>query len=337
MDMTMTTLPMADKFFIHSEMDVLRVRKKGEAMACSMGFNEIERAEIEIAIGEMASNIVKYARSAGELHLIPSDQRGLVCLKVISKNMPVIPAHQEDLEQYLQDGFSSSGSLGIGLSGIRRVMDEFDSTVEESGVIVITAIKYKRHLSENRIRYSVMSFPKRGEHLSGDAFYIKSLPSSFFWGVVDALGHGPGANITALKALNIIENNYSKSLLWIINHCHEALRTERGAAICLGRIDFISSAVEYISIGNIETRIYSGGSLHHLHSVNGTVGALLPKVDSVVEPYIKGSCIVSFTDGISSNFDLERGQLAQSPQEMAYYIINTFRRDYDDTTVMVAK
>jgi len=323
--------------FIHSEMDVLRARKQGDAMALSMGFNEIERAEIEIAIGEMTSNIVKYSKSGGEFQLIPNRRGGLISLKIVSINMPVIPAHTEDLEQYLQDGFSSSGSLGIGLSGIRRLMDEFESSVEESGQIVITAIKHKRTLSENRIRYSVMSFPKLGEKLSGDAFYIKSLPSSFFWGIVDALGHGAGANLTAIRALSLIENNYSKSLLWIITQCHEALIKERGAAICLGRIDFLSSTVEHISIGNIETRLYSGGKLHHLHSVNGTVGAMLPRVDPVVQPYISGSCLVSFTDGISSHFDLEGDRLSQSPQDMAYYIINTFRREYDDTTVMVAK
>lgn len=329
--------PQSVNIFIHSEMDVLRARKQGEAMALAMGFNEIERAEIEIAIGEMTSNVVKYARSGGEFQLIPNSRGGLISLKIISINMPVIPAHPEDLEQYLQDGFSSSGSLGVGLSGIRRLMDEFESSVDESGQIVITAIKHKRTLSENRIRYSVMSFPKLGERLSGDAFYIKSLPSSFFWGIVDALGHGPGAHITAIKALSIIENNYSKSLLWIITQCHEALIKERGAAICLGRIDFLSTTLEYISIGNIETRLYCAGQLHHLHSVNGTVGALLPRVDPVVKPYIRGSCLVSFTDGISSHFDLDGERLSQSPQEMAYYIINTFRREYDDTTVMVAK
>ncbi len=326
-------------FFIHSEMDVLRARKQGDTLAREMGFSEIERAEIEIAIGEMASNIVKYALAGGEVWLIPNGRDGFISLKVISKNIPRKSASLDDLEDYLQDGFSSSGSLGIGLSGIKRVMDEFESTVEESGHIVITAIKHKRRLSKNLIRYSVMSFPKRGEQLSGDTFYIKSLPTSFFWAVIDALGHGPGANISAMKALFIIENNYTKGLLWQLNKIHDALIKERGAAICLGRIDFLSNHVEYISIGNIETRIYSLGNLNHLHSVNGTVGAMLPKVDPVVVPWIRSSCVVSFTDGISNRFDLEGegGILTQSPQEIAHHIINNFRRDYDDTTVMVAK
>lgn len=323
--------------FIHSEMDVLRARKQGDLLAREMGFNEIERAEIEIAIGEMASNIVKYAKAGGELELIPNGREGFVTLKIISKNMPRKPATGDDLEAYLQDGFSSSGSLGIGLSGIKRVMDEFESSVEKSGIIVITAIKHKQRLAKNLIRYSVMSFPKRGEQLSGDAFFIKSLPTSFFWAVIDALGHGPGANISAVKALSIIENHYTKGFLWILNKAHEALKKERGAAICMGRINFLSNHVEYISIGNIETRIYSPGKLNHLHSVNGTVGAMLPKVDPIVVPWIRSGCVVSFTDGISNSFDLKADTLGQTPQEIAHHIINTFRRDYDDTTVMVAK
>ncbi len=325
------------ELFIHNEMDVLRARKRGDELAKLMGFSEIERAEIEIAVGEMTSNIVKYAKSGGSISIIPSITRDTASITIISKNMPIIPAVQMDMEQYLQDGFSLSGSLGIGLSGIRRLMDEFDTTVEESGLIVITAVKHKRRISQSRIKYSVMSFPKQGETLSGDAFYIKPLPSSFFWGVIDALGHGSDANVTAVKALSILENNYNKSLMWIINQCHDALKKERGAAISLGRIDFGAKTVEYISIGNIETRIYSGERFIHLHSNNGTVGAVIPNVNPVVVPYIRSSCIVSFTDGISQRFDLDRNVLAKSPQEIAYYIINSFRRDYDDTTVVVVK
>ncbi|KJR40476.1 anti-sigma regulatory factor, serine/threonine protein kinase, partial [Candidatus Magnetoovum chiemensis] len=186
------------ELFIHNEMDVLRARKRGDELAKEMKFSEIERAEIEIAVGEITSNIVKYAKSGGSISIIPSIRGSMVSLRVISKNMPIIPAVQMDMEQYLQDGFSLSGSLGIGLSGIKRLMDEFETTVEESGLIVISAVKHRRRISESRTKYSVMSFPKQGETVSGDAFYIKSLPSSFFWGVIDALGHGSGANVSAV-------------------------------------------------------------------------------------------------------------------------------------------
>ncbi len=333
----MQQAPEIVEFFINNEMDVLRARKKGDAVSRLMGFSEIERAEIEIAIGEMASNVVKYAKSGGTLSILPTINGEIVSLKIISKNTPIIPAVQMDMERYLEDGFSLSGSLGIGLSGIKRLMDEFETTVEDSGLIVISAIKHRRRISESRIKYSVMSFPKQGERVSGDAFYIKSLPSSFFWGVIDALGHGVGANITAVKALAILENNYSKSLVWIITQCHKALQKERGAAICLGRVDLIAETVEYISVGNIETRIYNGERATHLYSVNGTVGAAIPIINPVVVPYIRTSCIVSFTDGISHRFELDKNMLVKSPQEIAYHIINSFRRDYDDTTVVVIK
>jgi len=329
--------PESVELFIHNEMDVLRARKRGEELSKAMLFSEIERAEIEIAVGEMASNIVKYAKSGGSISIIPSITGNMVSLRVISKNMPIIPAVQMDMERYLQDGFSLSGTLGIGLSGIKRLMDEFETTVEENGLIIISAVKHRRRISESRIKYSVMSFPKHGERVSGDAFYVKSLPSSFFWGVIDALGHGSGANVSAVKALAILENNYSKSLAWIIAQCHEALQKERGAAICLGRIDLIAETVEYISVGNVETRIYNGERAAHLYSVNGTVGAVIPIINPIVVPYVRSSCIVSFTDGILQRFELDKNMLSKSPQEIAYHIINNFRRDYDDTTVVVIK
>ncbi len=325
------------ELFVFNELDVLRARKHGDAMALAMGFNEIERAEIEIAIGEMTSNIVKYARSGGEIVLDPNGRGNDVSLKIISRNMPEKPTDSRDLEHYLEDGFSTSGSLGIGLSGIRRVMDEFESEIRSDGWIIITAVKHRRQIFKGRVRYSVMNFPKQGERLSGDAFFIKSLPASFFWGLVDALGHGSGAYLTATKALNVLENNHTRTLPWIITRCHEALQNDRGAAICLGRIDFTSNVIEYISVGNVETRIYTNERMTQLHCMNGTVGVMLPKLDILTRPWQPYSCLVSFTDGVSNRFDLAREALSLSPQEMAHTIVTNFRRDYDDTTVMVAR
>ncbi|MBF0202554.1 MAG: SpoIIE family protein phosphatase [Desulfamplus sp.] len=320
--------------FINDEMDMLRVRKQGESLAVAMGFKEIERAEIEIAIGEMASNIVKYSRAGGEMELIPVQGKSM---KIVSRNVPEKEIKTIDLEKFLEDGFSTSGSLGIGLPGIRRLMDEFGAHVEPDGRIVITALKYRQAAPRGRVRYSVMNFPSQGESLSGDAFFIKSMPTYFFWSVIDALGHGPGASVTALKALGVIENNFTKSLPWIVLRCHDALERERGAAICLGRIDFLKSTIEYISVGNVETRIYKNTGVHQLHCLNGTVGIAIPGLDTITAPWHPGCCMVTFTDGISNKFKIGNQELDLSPQELAHRIITGWRKDYDDSTVMVVR
>ena len=109
---------------INSDQDIVLARQKGRAMAAELGFSSGDATLIATAISELARNIVSYARK-GEIALkgIQGSSRVGV-LVVASDNGPGIP----DISQALRDGFSTSGSLGLGLPGVRRLMDEFEIT-----------------------------------------------------------------------------------------------------------------------------------------------------------------------------------------------------------------
>ncbi|HKS82645.1 MAG TPA: anti-sigma regulatory factor [Candidatus Acidoferrales bacterium] len=109
---------------IHTDQDIVAARQKGRALAAEIGFSAVDATLIATAISELARNIVAYARS-GEIELRSiqdTSRRGI--LVVASDQGPGIP----DLRQALRDGFSTSGSLGLGLPGVRRLMDEFEIT-----------------------------------------------------------------------------------------------------------------------------------------------------------------------------------------------------------------
>jgi len=109
---------------INSDQDIVLARQKGRAMAAELGFSAGDATLIATAISELARNIVSYARK-GEIALKGiqgSNRPGM--LVVASDNGPGIP----DISQALRDGFSTSGSLGLGLPGVRRLMDEFEIT-----------------------------------------------------------------------------------------------------------------------------------------------------------------------------------------------------------------
>jgi len=125
---------------IASEDDVLTARRRGRELAVEAGFDDTSKTLIATAISELARNIVAYA-DVGRIELCIVDRDGRHGLTVVAADDgPGIP----DVEQALQVGYSTSGGLGLGLPGSRRLMDEFAvaSTVGEG--TTVTATKWVR-------------------------------------------------------------------------------------------------------------------------------------------------------------------------------------------------
>ena len=125
---------------INSDQDIVLARQKGRALATEVGFASGDATIIATAISELARNIVSYARKGliTIKRVNSTNGRGLAI--IASDNGPGIP----DVRQALRDGFSTSGSLGLGLPGVRRLMDEFEIT-SEPGRGTIVAVKKWKH------------------------------------------------------------------------------------------------------------------------------------------------------------------------------------------------
>lgn len=109
---------------INSDQDIVVARQKGRALATELGFASGDATLIATAISELARNIVSYARRGQiTLQIVNGEDRQGLSI-VASDDGPGIP----DVRQALRDGFSTSGSLGLGLPGVRRLMDEFQIT-----------------------------------------------------------------------------------------------------------------------------------------------------------------------------------------------------------------
>ncbi len=135
---------MADKVCIriNSEVDIVTARLKGKEMAAPLGFSSTELTLIATAISEITRNIVEYAKS-GELCLNTvqqGDKRGIVV--IATDNGPGIP----NIKLAMQDGYSTGKSLGLGLPGAKRLMDEFEI---ESEVGKGTKVTMKKWVQKN--------------------------------------------------------------------------------------------------------------------------------------------------------------------------------------------
>ncbi|GAA6195495.1 serine/threonine-protein kinase RsbT [Pseudophaeobacter arcticus] len=122
---------------ITTDSDIVAARKLGRNIAESLGFSRPDQALVATAISELARNIVNYA-GKGEIQIaVIQDTKGAGILVRASDQGPGI----KDLSKAMQDGFSTGNSLGLGLPGTKRIMDEFDiSSQPGEGVLVVAAM-----------------------------------------------------------------------------------------------------------------------------------------------------------------------------------------------------
>jgi serine/threonine-protein kinase RsbT len=136
----MTVSPDGAQVNIDHDGDVVTARQKGRELAARVGFSGSDLTLIATAISEIARNIVLYAKH-GELSLTPvadGSRRGI--LVVAHDTGPGIP----NIEQAMRDGFSTGKSLGLGLPGARRLMDEFEISSQVGVGTTVTMRKWVR-------------------------------------------------------------------------------------------------------------------------------------------------------------------------------------------------
>ena len=124
---------------INSDVDVVKARQLGREAAAQVGFSLTDMSLIATAISELARNILRYAKH-GEIVISQNDNSGKQGIVVVARDEgPGI----RSIEQALQVGFSTSGSLGLGLPGVRRLMDEFEINSKPGRGTAVTIKKWR--------------------------------------------------------------------------------------------------------------------------------------------------------------------------------------------------
>ncbi|PRS26389.1 ATP-binding protein [Bacillus sp. RJGP41] len=107
---------------IINEWDIVAARQLGRNVAKELGFGTVDQARITTAISELARNIYLYA-GQGSVSIEKLNRNGRSGLKIIAEDQgPGI----EDIRRVMEDGYTTSGGLGAGLPGAKRLMDDFD-------------------------------------------------------------------------------------------------------------------------------------------------------------------------------------------------------------------
>lgn len=121
--------------------DIVRLRQSLRELAVSIGFSLVDQTKIITAASELGRNTIQYG-GGGQVGLerVSDGARQGIRL-VFSDSGPGIP----DIGLALTDGYTTGGGLGLGLSGAKRLCDEFEihSKVGEGTTVSVTKWKLR--------------------------------------------------------------------------------------------------------------------------------------------------------------------------------------------------
>jgi len=130
------TVLLSDQRTVQSAEDVVPIRQAVRQRAVELGFNLVDQTKIVTAASELARNAVQYG-GGGRVTIDAVEAFGRRGIRLtFEDDGPGIP----DVELAMKDGYTTGGGLGLGLSGARRLSNDFtiESTPGKGTRVTIT-------------------------------------------------------------------------------------------------------------------------------------------------------------------------------------------------------
>ena len=158
--------------------------------------------------------------------------------------------------------------------------------------------------------------------------------------VADGLGHGPLAAKAANEAMRVFDQEPFASPGAYLENAHQSLRSTRGAALAIARVDLERRVLVYAGIGNISGNIINADAHNRaLPSHNGTIGVQIRKVQEFEFPLTDNQLLLMHSDGLQGRWNLADypGLVRRNVALIAAVLYRDFKRGRDDTTVLALR
>ncbi len=309
------------------------VRRTALLAAQRLNFDEKQSGEFALLATEASRNVLVHG-GGGLVVLTGMKERNASTARILALDKgPGIP----NMAQAMSDGYSTAGTMGGGMGAMKRIAGVLEIFSGRTGTIVLVQVGKAPPRGQLQIAGLAVPFP--GERLCGDAWIAHSTPERTVVVVVDGLGHGWGASEAAQEALQIFRKRIESQPAEILAYMHEALRKTRGAVAGVAEIRPGEQKLVYAGVGNIAAVVLSQGNSRSLVSHNGTLGIATPKIQEFKSEWPNDGVLVLHSDGLQSRWDLSSyaGLLARHPAVIGGALLRDFRRQRDDTSVVVIK
>jgi hypothetical protein len=294
-------------------------------------------------VAELGTNLLRHAEPGGWLLIRPLPPAAVEIIAV--DRGPGVA----DVAAAVEGRAPDPKGLGRGLAAVRRAAARFDIHSRPgrgTAVLAVTplgttgpAAAEEPPPDPDRPTHRVAGVSLGITEVCGDGWAATDVEGRLAVAVVDGLGHGVGAALATDAALRA----FSAAPLDVegfVVRGNDAMRDTRGAAAAVCVLDPARARLHYVVVGNITGRAVVAGQPRGLLSQHGTLGirAAAPKTRVNELPWPSGSCLVLWTDGLTSRVDLAREPdlLRHDPAVVAAVLHRDHARERDDATVVVA-
>ena len=133
------TVLLSDQRAVHTAEDVVAIRQAVRQRAVELGFNLVDQTKIVTAASELARNTVQYG-GGGTVTIEALENLGRRGLRLtFTDEGPGIA----DIDQAMKDGFTTGGGLGLGLSGAKRLSNDFQIDSKPGQGTRVTIIRWR--------------------------------------------------------------------------------------------------------------------------------------------------------------------------------------------------
>jgi serine/threonine-protein kinase RsbT len=131
---------MSERLTVASDQDVVRVRQLVRTFAVDVKLSLVDQTKLVTAASELARNTLVYGGGGSvEVERITNGRRDGIKIVFADEGPGIV-----DLDLALTDGYTTGGGLGLGLSGARRLVDEFDINTAVGEGTRISIVKWCR-------------------------------------------------------------------------------------------------------------------------------------------------------------------------------------------------
>lgn len=317
------------------------IKREIHNLALHIGFTPHRAAETDIIVAELTSNLIKYAKGGELLYRANlEDGNKIIEIYCLDKGLGF-----ENLAKVMNDGYSSSNTLGNGLGAIKRLSNDFQIySMKNWGCVQYIKIGEKSDLPllplQSGLNYAAIAVNYPGEKFCGDGYHIKSTKKGFQIFLGDGLGHGENANEAIQLAIKAFRQSVETEPSEILRDIHVKVKKSRGLVGTIASVDYNSEVWSICGIGNISTRIYDGLENKTYTPYNGIIGHNIPRtLNNTIVPYKKHQIIVMHSDGLRTRWNLNEmtSIVKQHSGIIASAILKENIRGTDDASILVGK
>jgi anti-sigma regulatory factor (Ser/Thr protein kinase) len=312
---------------------ISEARRRGLLVTERLGFDEVRTGEFALLITELTRNVLLHGRGGEAIITGSRNGHGPVARLVGIDKGPGIP----DVPRAMSDGYSTAGTMGAGLGAMKRIANQMEIFTSQAGTIVMVELGPGE--AREGLLVAGMAIPYPGERYCGDGWSYHQTPEHTTLLIVDGLGHGGPAAAAAEEAVAVFRSHLEKNPGEVLSYMNDALRKTRGAVAGIARIDHSAKALTYAAVGNTAASVISKQSSRSLVSHSGTLGVASPRIQEFKVEWPSDGLLIMHSDGLQSRWDLSSysGLLSRHPAVIGAALVRDFRRQRDDTGVVVVK